>query len=51
MKQEGNGFLTTNTLKEILRELDPKLSEVGFTIITFSGELNILFTDHLHDPG
>ena len=31
MKQEGNGFLTTNTLKEILRELDPKLSEVGFT--------------------
>ena len=27
-QQEGNGFLTTSTLKEILRELDPKLSEV-----------------------
>ena len=28
-QQEGNGFLTTSTLKEILRELDPKLSEVN----------------------
>ena len=24
---EGDGFITTNTLKEILRELDPKLAE------------------------
>ena len=25
--KEGNGFITTSTLKEILQELDPKLSE------------------------
>ena len=25
--KEGDGFITTNTLKEILRELDPKLAE------------------------
>ena len=25
--KEGDGFVTTNTLKEILRELDPKLAE------------------------
>ena len=42
-EQEGNGFLTTSTLKEILRELDPKLSEVDlfgpFKFLIYSSSL------------
>ena len=34
-EKEGNGFLTTSTLKEILKELDPKLSEVEEIIPEF----------------